>query len=230
MTALGLTARIASLGIALMALTVSCGSVQPTSPATARPTPTVAPSPTAAPEPTIASTPDWTLERTKRDRLAEQLLIEADSLAADARRVMGENRNLEVVRHYVSVYLASTCVDGQEASFDDFRLFANNAIGNRKLVEREARKVIRVIIAAADSWRKQSLDAATQHCLRPYLYPDSVSDAAPAVELYLASILPPLTKLSRGSFEAQARERAGGWFNQSETQEPYISWLCDNEC
>ena len=115
-------------------------------------------------------------------------------------------------------------------SVEDFRQFTNNAIGNRRLVEREARNVIRVIIAAADSWRKQSFETATQHCLGSYLYPDSVSDGAPAVELYLASSLPPLTKLSRGSFEAQARENAGGWFDQSETEEPYIFWLCGTEC
>ena len=192
-------------------------------PTTAQPTATVLPS--ATPAPTTAPIPNLTL-----DQLAEQLLVEADDLAADARRPTGENRELEVVRHYVPVYLASACVAGQEPSVEDFRVVTGNALGNRKLVEREARGVIRVIISAADSWRNGNLDTATQLCLKPYLYPESVSDAKPAIELYLASSLPPLSPLARGGFETKARESAGEWFNLSDQQEPYISWLCGNQC
>jgi len=230
-TVLGLTARrFTTIGIILTALTVSCGSVPPTAPATSFPTPTATSLPTETPEPAITPTPDWTLERIKRDRLAEQLLVEADALAADARRVSGENRALDVVRHYVPVYLASACVEGKEPSVEDFKVFTSNAIGNRRLVEREARGVIRVIIGAADSWRNQSLDAATQHCLKPYLYPESVPDATPAVELFLAASLPPLSPLVKGGFGAQVRDRADGWFNQTDNREPYISWLCGSNC
>ena len=110
-----------------------------------------------------------------------------------------DNEIIKVGKDYLKTSLLTCKVF--ENSVEDFRQFTNNAIGNRRLVEREARKVIRVIIAAADSWRKQSFDTATQHCLGSYLYPDSVSDGAPAVELYLASSLPPLTKLSRGSLK-----------------------------
>lgn len=192
--------------------------------------PTTAPSPvTVLPSATLAPTSAPILILTL-EQLAEQLGVEADALAADLRRPTGENRKLGVVRHYVAVFLASACVEGQEPSAEDFRIFAYNALGNRILVEREARGVIREIISAADRWRNGSLDATTQLCLKPYLYPESSLEAKPAIELYLASSLPPLSPLARGGFEAQTRERADEWFNLSDQQEAYISWLCGNQC
>jgi len=195
----------------------------------ALPTPTPSLLRTATPEPTIAPTIDWTLDR---DWLAEQLLVEADSVASNARRFEGgDSRDLDVlVPLYVPLYLASRCVEGKKPSVEDFRVFANNSISKRTLVDQAAVRVIRVIISAADSWRTQSLDAATQHCLQPYLYPESASDANPAIDLYLVSSLPSLSPLAKSGFEVQVRERARRWFDQIDPQEPYISWLCGDNC
>jgi hypothetical protein len=172
------------------------------------------------------------MERINRDRLAELLLIEADSVAADARRFEGGRRlALETpIYHYVPLYMTSTCLGGTEPSVEGFRVFANNSIARRTLVDREAVRIIRVIIGTAEGWRSQSLGAATQHCLQPYLYPESVADASPAIDLYLAASLPPLSPLAKGGFEAQVRATAGDWFDQSDRQEPYISWLCGDNC
>ena len=203
-------------------------TASPTISATATPLPT----PTGTPEPATAATPDWAMEKIQRDRLAEQLLIEADSVIADARRFEGAYRlALEAsIRHYVPLYLSTTCVEGKEPSVEDFRVFTNNAIAKRTLIDRAAIRIIRVIIGAAASWRNQNLDAATEHCLQPYLYPESVADARPAIDLYLAASLPSLSPLARGGFEAQVRETAGGWFDQTDQPEPYISWLCGDNC
>lgn len=228
------------IGIALLTLGIAActsgSTLTPTPPPPASPeiaaTATSVPPPTANPEPAVAATPDWDLEKVQRDKLADQLLIEADSVAANAIRFEGrDSRDLgELVRQFVPLFMASACVEGKETSVKDFRVFANNAIGNRTSVNRAAIRTIRVIIGAAESWRNESLDAATQHCLQPYLYPESVSDARPAIDLYLAARLPTLSPLAKGGFEALVRETAGGWFDQTDQQEPYISWLCGDNC
>lgn len=212
------------IGIALLAFSlVACGSA-------VRPTETpVGPTPSPPTATAFATPTPQTLEGLSHEELVELLLIEADAIAEEADRFRGENRALDVVNHYVPVYLASACVENREPSIADFKLYTNNAVGNRRLVEREARQVIRVIIPAANSWRDQRLAPDTQQCLRPYLFPDSVSDAKPAIDIYLAFSLPPLEPLDRGVVEAQIGDRAGGWF-ETDRQEPYISWLCGGDC
>lgn len=216
--------------MALLTIGIAACSSVSTPPVPLLATPTQTPLRTVTPEPTITPTPDWALVKIQREQLAEQLIVEADAVATDARRLVGETRALDVVRHYVPVYLALACVESKEPSVKDFRLFTNNAIAKRTLVDRAALRVIRVILDAANSWRNQSLDTATQLCLQPYLYPESLTDAKPAIDLYLASSLPSLSPLAKGGFEAQVRGRAGGWFDQTDQQEPYISWLCGNDC
>ena len=68
-------------------------------------------------------------------------------------------------------------------------------------------------------------DTAAEPCLQPYLYPESVSDASPAVELFLASRVMALPFDTRGSFKSVFRGMAAGWF-QTDRQDPFITWLC----
>ena len=227
-------------GIAVLTFVIAaCGSGGTLPPAATNPpsteiaaTVTPLPPPTETPEPEVPSTPDWAMQKIQRDRLADLLLIEADSVAADARRFEGGVRlALETpIGHYVPLYLTSTCLDGTEPSVEDFRLYTNNSIARRTQVDRASVRLIRMIIGVAESWRNQSLDTATQHCLQPYLYPESVADARPAIDLYLAASLPPLSPLAKGAFEAQVRATAGDWFDRDDQQEPYISWLCGDNC
>lgn len=190
----------ATLCLGLMALTASCGLIAPT--------------------------PDWTLERIKRDRLAENLLIEADALAIEiyppGRGALGEFHQMRM-RWNVPGYMATACVEGKQPTVEGFKSFVRSS---GRDPSRVAKRAIGAIKAADDEWQANNLDAVTQHCLRPYLSPESVSDAAPAVDLYTATAVVSFAPDLRDSFESVVRRRAGGWFKTVDQHEPFISWLC----
>jgi hypothetical protein len=93
------------------------------------------------------------MEVIQYDRLADQLLVEADSVAADARRFEGGDRLvLETpIRHFVPLYLTTACLEGKIPTVEDFRIITNNSIAKRTLVDRASVRIIRVIIASAES-------------------------------------------------------------------------------
>jgi len=169
-------------------------------------------------QPTVTSTPDWDMERIKRDSLAGRLLVEADAAVP----YMADSLSHFKVRKYVPVYMAKACLEETQPSAEGFNTFVRST--NRRGPSGEAVLVIRDIIAVDGKWQDQSFDAAKQHCLQPYLRPESVSDAIPAIDLILASIN--LSPYAKGGFETSFRREVGGWFDRSNPQEPYISWLC----
>tara|TARA_R110000824_G_C15232376_1_gene678769 strand:- start:14726 stop:15523 length:798 start_codon:yes stop_codon:yes gene_type:complete len=170
-------------------------------------------------QPTVTSTPDWDMERIKRDSLAGRLLVEADAAVP---YMADPHARFVKVRKYVPVYMAKACLEETQPSAEGFNTFVRST--NRRGPSGEAVLVIRDIIAVDGKWQDQSFDAAKQHCLQPYLRPESVSDAIPAIDLILASIN--LSPYAKGGFETSFRREVGGWFDRSNPQEPYISWLC----
>jgi len=129
------------------------------------------------------------------------------------------------MRWYVPSYMATACAEENQPSVSGYKTYARNSHLASIGPDSEAVRAIQAIDAAHYRWKDQSLDVATQLCFQTYVYPESVSDATPAVELYLASSLPTLSSLVRDSFESTVRQRASGWFNQTNTEQPYISWL-----
>jgi hypothetical protein len=82
--------------------------------------------------------------------------------------------------------------------------------------------------------RLNSSNEEPSSCLQSYLYPESLADAGPAIELYLASSLPNLPVRFWDGIQSATARRAGGWFNETDRQQPFIIWLCgqssDNPC
>ena len=175
-----------------------------------------------------------TLHKMERDYLAEQLLVEADAIA---REISPSGTTLDFYQQLVSsqvpVYMANVCVKGGQPSAQEFTTITRANLSMGRSSEAEAHRVIKAISDAHNKWARESLDAASQLCLQPYLYPQSVSDAAPAVELHIVAAIKSVSSPFRGSFKSAARGRAAGWF-QTDQQEPFISWIChrssDNRC
>ena len=158
------------------------------------------------------------LQKLERDYIAEQLLVEADAIAREISK-SGTRRDYyqEVVRLYVPVYMAEVCVKGSQPFAQGFTAItrANLSAGRGPDVE-----AVRVIKAMKDVG-----ETATQQCLQPYLHPESISDASPAVDLFLASRVMALPFDLRDSFKSVVMDMAAGWF-QTDRQESFIFWMC----
>ena len=166
-----------------------------------------------------------TLQKLERDYMAEQLLLEADAIAGQITTGVQRDHYQRLVRLYVPVYMANACVEESHPSVEGFNTNARGALSAGRGPELESIRVIKAINDAHDKWKSESIDAATQHCLQPYLYPESISDAGPALELLLASRVMALPFDLRDSFESVFRGMAARWF-QTDQQEPFVSWMC----
>jgi hypothetical protein len=180
-----------------------------------------------APEPT----PDLFIERMKRDQVAQDFKAEVPGIA----RLIAPNwsggylgwltRYLEL---YVPVYMASACLDGTEPSREGFREMVTTGVvidsfGEvQSNLESQVRRLTQTIIEKA-----KGQEAATNGCLQSYVYPESVSDAAPAVDLYLTSTLMTVSADLRESLASLIHQRAADWFNATEPRQPFIIWLCE---
>jgi hypothetical protein len=181
-----------------------------------------------APEPT----PDLFIERMKRDQVAQDLKAEVPGIArliapnwTGAFDYIGLTRSLEL---YVPVYMASACLDGIEPSREGFKemvttgVVADSPGKIRSNRESLALRLIQTILA-----EREGQKAATNFCLQSYLYPESVSDAAPAVDLYLTLTSVNVPSDLRESYASLIHQRAAGWFNATEPRQPFIIWLCE---
>jgi len=156
----------------------------------------------------ITPTPDWILEKIKRDRLAEQLLIEAYVLAqAQKGGSIYRNTLAGVIESFVPIYMAIACVEGSQPSVEGFRTYIGDGESDRTR-EQSARRAIQAIDATHDKWLDQRLDPATQHCLQSYLYPESLSDASSPVGLFNLANFADLSSAFRGGRESANKRRA----------------------
>lgn len=158
-----------------------------------------------------------TLQKMERDYMAEQLLTEADAIAREISKG-GTTRDYyqEIVRLYVPVYMADICIKGSQPFAQGFTAITRANLSAGRGAEVEALRVIKALGAVGDT--------DTQQCLQPYLHPESISDASPAIDLYLAAITS-VSSPFRGSFKSVVGGMAAGWF-QTDRQEPFIPWLC----
>jgi hypothetical protein len=207
---------------------------------TSDPTPVPTPTPVliyykgASPSPTPEPKPDLFIERMKRDQVAQDLKAEVPGIA---RRIAPNwtgvydipwlAKSLEL---YVPVYMASTCLDGAEPSTEGFRdmVTAGVVIDSpsqgkvRWNLESLAHRLIQTIREEGKGQK-----AATNFCLQSYLYPESVSDAAPAIDLYLTITFVNFSPDDRENYASIVNDHAADWFNTTEPRQPFIIWLCE---
>lgn len=139
-------------------------------------------------------------------------------------------------RQYASVYIASECLAEKEMSFDGFRTFLNQPLlmvrttDSDPMIKVIARDVIAQITRTAEARTNLGSTPSVSNCLRPYLYPESATEAALAIEL--VDGLAPLSEVSRDSRDIVASIRqqfAYKWFGSPEAQErPFLPWYCEN--
>lgn len=113
--------------------------------------------------------------------------------------------------------MAGICLEGSQPSAQSFTTSTRANLSAWRGPDVEAVRVIKAL--------NDVRDTSIHPCLQPYLHPNSVSDASPAVELYLASRVMELPYDTRDSFKSVVRDMAAGWF-QTDKQEPFISWMC----
>jgi hypothetical protein len=205
---------------------------------TSGPTPVPTPTPVliyyggASPSPTPDPKPDLLFERIKRDQVAQDLKAEVPGIA----RLIAPNASggyLGALTNrlglYVPVYMASACLGGTEPSREGFRDMVTTGVVRdssgqyRWNLESQARRVIQAI-----SEKRQ--EAATNGCLQSYLSPESVADAAPAVDLCLAPAILQVSARFEGGLEAIYKRRAADWFNLPEPREPFLNWMLYLPC
>ena len=136
------------------------------------------------------------------------------------------------VQLYGPSYTASRCLEGVEPTAAGFRDFVTQTYSNGVGPGRAAQWAIQLV--DNEIKRLNNSNEEPTLCLQPYLYPESTADAGPAIELYLAAVIPSLPTRFRGGIESLTVHRAGGWFNDTARQQPFIIWLCegssDNPC
>ena len=178
-------------------------------------------------------TPDAVMERMKRDWLAEQLLVETEVIARDIWGSQYSNpfqrRPIDRKTMYVPSYIATACVEETQPTVEGFNAFMRGAISAGNDSVSEAKRAIQTLTAAAGKWESQGFDAATQQCLQPYFFPQSVSDAKPAIDLEwtitIAGVAPQFVEYA----EKREYSRASEWFTQAGERRPFITWLCDQD-
>jgi hypothetical protein len=179
------------------------------------------------------STPDLLFERIKRDLAVQDLRAEVPGIA----RLIAPNVSggylgwlTDYLELYVPVYMSSACLGGTEPSTEGFRDMVTTGVIRdssgeyRTNLESQARRVVQTI-----SEKGIGQDAATNSCLQPYLYPESVSDAASAVDLCLAATLTAMPSRFRDGHAAVTNGRASDWFNTTEPRQPFLTWLCGKD-
>jgi hypothetical protein len=193
------------------------------------PTPTTAliPEEVNAPEPT----PDLMFERMKREQIAQDLKAEvpgiAYQLAPNANGSYLHWLQTGILEGFVPVYMVSTCLDGTEPSAEGFRQMVATGVvkdssGNfRTNLESLAMQLIERI----DEKGKEQNPVA-DFCLQPYLYPESIADAAPAVDLYLSVTNMNLPLHLRERYASVINGQGAEWFNEPEPRQPFLTWLC----
>ena len=117
---------------------------------------------------------------------------------------------------YVALYVASECLAGRDTSFEGFGLFIDQTT-NRNLNVKAAQSIDEII----DRPPKK------RECMRPFLNPQSGSDAVLAADLVLAVRWPHVGPFERFLPEI-IRERSGRWFDPSVSKDrPFLTWFCE---
>lgn len=174
-----------------------------------------------APTPTPQSptpTPDWRLESLLRDKLVEALRQEFQMIAREqTRNYPGAVRLAALARQrkYVALYVARECVEGRELAVAGFRTFVRQS----QQIEVSAKRIIRRLIDAENI----QPDYAT--CFKPYLYPETLIEAALAIDL-VAPDESNTNPLFRGGLGRAYEEVAYSWFD-TRRESPFLPWFCN---
>lgn len=182
------------------------------------PTPTPSASPTSSPIPTRDI--DATVESRVRETVAAMPTEPQYLPTLEDFRVYAPVRTSDDdYGPYVATYVASECLAGRDLSFVGFGSFLNeiNQTG-KKLLNLTAELVISEIAAQPHGGE----------CMRPFLNPQSGSDAVLAADLVLAVRWPYVGPFERFLPDI-IRERSGRWFDPSIGKgQPYLTWLCES--
>jgi hypothetical protein len=174
---------------------------------------------------------DPLLRRMKRLATSQELVAEATAIARlvepDSQSWNPQSFNFLVsqVQLYGPPYAALTCLEGAEPTLADFRVVVTETYGFGVGPGGMAQAVLQQI--DNEIKRLNSSNEAPSPCLKSYLYPEFVADAGPAIELYLASVLPSLPARFRDGFQSVAVRQTVGWFNDTDRQQPFIIWMCE---
>jgi hypothetical protein len=179
-------------------------------------------------EATATPTPDLFIERMKWTQAAQALEAEVPGviplIAPSSLNGAWRGWLERFITLYVPVYMASACLDGVEPSREGFKEMVTTGVvmdssgGIRSNLESQARWLIQKI--------NEKEEAATDFCSQSYLYPESMADARPAIDLYLALTSGTVPDRFRGGLTGLINDHAAGWFNATEPRQPFIRWLC----
>jgi hypothetical protein len=173
------------------------------------------------PEPTLTPVPDLLFERMMRDQVMQELKAEAPRIARlIAPDTAGRHFELltEDVELYASVYVASACLEGEEPSTEGFRdMMTTGPDGGW------TDHIPQTIRAINEKGQEEEISG----CLQPYLYPESMADAAPAIDLNQALVKVGVATRFRTGLEGFYREHAANWFTLPEPRQPFLSWMCE---
>jgi len=121
--------------------------------------------------------------------------IRIDALAKDSPSVMrlksptDDGYVGDSYGQYASVYIASECLAGMDMSFAGFGEFIDQKLlmvqsdDGRETIELTGQNVISRIVSTAALRIELGLSPSVSSCMRPYLYPESATEAILAIEL-----------------------------------------------
>ena len=189
--------------------------------------------PTVKPTPSPTPTQDPILELILRNTLFDSLLTDNEAVFNTVypnlhSSIFAKRAFMLEAGHYVPVYMARTCLNGQSPSLTEYRESAVNVFASEKRPDRLAsvqplakKELIRLYnLAIAIEQQNEQI----KPCLRPYLSPISAEDARVALTLLWAVERVP-TWMQENAQGAQIQQFSY-WISKPPPRDYFINWLC----